>query len=127
MLSACQNLIYLSSLRTPFTGKGLFWSNSPQQYFLDWSVETHAQLCGDAAYVIASFQLTYTSYDYSIALLKEQFGQTYKQVDTHMQALIDSPNPKTAFPACVSSMTLLRDRFAAWLPSENQRTHMVVC
>ena len=33
------------------------------------------------------------NYDHSIALLKERFGQTYKQVDAHMQALIDSPSP----------------------------------
>ena len=52
-----------------------------------------AQLCGDAARVIAGFQLTNSSYDYSIALLKEPFGQTYKQAEAHMQALIDSPNP----------------------------------
>ena len=52
-----------------------------------------AQLCGDAARVIAGFHLTNSSYDYSIALLKEPFGQTYKQAEAHMQALIDSPNP----------------------------------
>ena len=52
-----------------------------------------AQLSGDAARVIAGFQLTNDNYDHSIALLKERFGQTYKQMDVHMQALIDFPNP----------------------------------
>ena len=38
-----------------------------------------------------------SSYDHSIALLKERFGQLYKEAEAHMQALIDSPNQKHLF------------------------------
>ena len=58
-----------------------------------------AQLCGDAARVIAGFQLINDGYDHSITLLKQRFGQTYKQVDAHMQALIDSPSPNNTLPS----------------------------
>ena len=58
-----------------------------------------AQLCGDAARVIAGFQLTNNSYDHSITLLKQRFGQTYKQVEARMQALIDSPSPNNTLPS----------------------------
>ena len=52
-----------------------------------------AQLSGDAARVITGFQLTNDNYAHSVALLKERFGQIYKQVDAHMQALRDLPIP----------------------------------
>jgi len=52
-----------------------------------------AQLRGDAAQVIAGFQLTNANYEHSIDLLKERFGQPYKQIDAHMQALIDLSCP----------------------------------
>ena len=58
-----------------------------------------AQLCGDAARDIAVFQLTNDSYDHSITLLKQRFRQIYKQVDAHMQALIDSPSPNNTLPS----------------------------
>ena len=54
---------------------------------------------GDAARVIAGFQLTNNSYDHSIALLKQRFGQAYKQVEACMQALIDSLSPNNALPS----------------------------
>jgi len=56
----------------------------------------HAQLCGDAACVIAGFQLMNDNYKHSIALLKEQFKQTYKQFDAHIHALIDSASPSNS-------------------------------
>ena len=40
-----------------------------------------AQLSGDAARVITGFQLTNDNYAHSVALLKERFGQIYKQVE----------------------------------------------
>ena len=52
-----------------------------------------AQLHGDAARVIAGLQLSNDNYTHSVTLLKERFGQTYKQVDAHLQALIDLPSP----------------------------------
>ena len=55
-----------------------------------------AQLLEDAARVIAGFQLTIDNYVHSVTLLKERFGQTYKQVDAHMQALIDLNSPSNS-------------------------------
>ena len=52
-----------------------------------------AQLQGDAAGVIAGFPLTDANYSHSIALLQNCFGQPYKLVSAHMQALLDLPNP----------------------------------
>ena len=52
-----------------------------------------AQLHGDAARIIAGLQLSNDNYTHSVTLLKERFGQTYKQVDAHLQALIDLPSP----------------------------------
>ena len=85
------------------------------------------QLYEDAACVITGFQLTNDSYDHSIALLKEQFGQSYKQVDLHMQAMIDSSSLNNTLSSLREFMTLLRDIFAVWRPLRDQRIHMVVC
>ena len=52
-----------------------------------------AQLRGEASRVIAGFQLTNASYADSVQLLRDRFGKSYKQVDAHMQALIDLPGP----------------------------------
>ena len=71
-----------------------------------------AQLHGDAARVIAGFQLTNDNYGHSVTLLKDRFGQVYKQVEAHMQAFIDFPNPSNS-PVCDNSMTPLKGTFAA--------------
>jgi len=52
-----------------------------------------SQLQGEAASVIAGFQLTNTNYEHSVDLLKERFGQPYKQIDAHMQALTELRSP----------------------------------
>ncbi|XP_065897328.1 uncharacterized protein [Dysidea avara] len=52
-----------------------------------------AQVRGEASRIIAGFQLTNASYADSVQLLKDRFGQPYKQIDAHMQALIDLPGP----------------------------------
>ena len=52
-----------------------------------------AQLRGDAARVIAGFQLTNDNYANSVTLVKDRFGLTYKLVDAHYQALRDLPSP----------------------------------
>ena len=52
-----------------------------------------AQLRGEASRAIAGFQLTNTSYDDSVQLLRDRFGKSFRQVDAHMQALIDLPGP----------------------------------
>ena len=52
-----------------------------------------AQLQGEACDVIAGFPLINISYADSVQLLKERFGQPYKQVDAHRQALVDLLGP----------------------------------
>ena len=51
-----------------------------------------AQLKGEASKIIAIFQLTNANYTHLVALLQERFRQLYKQIDAHMQALINLPN-----------------------------------
>jgi len=58
-----------------------------------------AQLQGEASRIIAEFQLTDTSYADSVKLLKDRFGQSYKQIDAHMQVLIDLPGPTNSLPS----------------------------
>ena len=52
-----------------------------------------AQLQGDASRVVAGFPLTNTSYSQSIALLTDRFGQPYKIVNAHLQALLHLLSP----------------------------------
>ena len=52
-----------------------------------------AQLQGDASTAIAGFPLTNANYEHSVTLLKTRFGQPYKLVNAHMQALLDTPRP----------------------------------
>ena len=55
-----------------------------------------AQISGDAARAISGFPLTNTTkYEQAIILLKERFGQSYKIVNAHMQALLNIPKPST--------------------------------
>jgi len=43
--------------------------------------------------VVAGFPLTHTSYNQSVALLKNRFGQPQKLMAAHMQALLHLPKP----------------------------------
>ena len=52
-----------------------------------------AQLLGDAAHVIDNLPLTDKNYEHSVALLKDRFGQPYKLVSAHMDALMNLPKP----------------------------------
>ena len=52
-----------------------------------------AQLHGDAAQAIAGFPLTDSNYAHSIAILKGRFGQQYKLVGAHMEALLNVQAP----------------------------------
>jgi len=52
-----------------------------------------AQLHGDAACVVAGFPLTDTNYMHSIDLLKNRFGQPYKIINAHMEALLNLTKP----------------------------------
>ena len=52
-----------------------------------------AQLHGDAACVIVGFTLTERNYTQSLELLKDRFGQPYKIINTHMEALLNLTKP----------------------------------
>ena len=54
------------------------------------------QLHGDAARVIAGFPLTDLNYEHSVTLLKERFGQSYKLVNAHMEALLNLGKPSNS-------------------------------
>lgn len=43
----------------------------------------------DAARVIGGFPLSDSNYPYCVTLLKERFGQQYKLIDAHMEALLN--------------------------------------
>lgn len=58
-----------------------------------------AQVHGAAAYVIAGFPLTNSNYAHSIAVFREWFGQTYKLVDAHMEALLNSGKLSNTLPS----------------------------
>ena len=47
-----------------------------------------AQLEGDAARVIAGFPLTDSNYLPAVTQLQERFGQEYKIIDAHLEALL---------------------------------------
>ena len=52
-----------------------------------------AQLLGDASNVIDNLPLTDANYQHSVAFLKVRFGQPYKLVNAHMDALMNLPKP----------------------------------
>ena len=54
------------------------------------------QLHSDAARVIAGFPLTDLNYEHSVTLLKERFGQSYKLVNAHMEALLNLGKPSNS-------------------------------
>ena len=58
-----------------------------------------AQLCDDAAHVIAGFPLTDSNYAHSVTLLEGRFGQPYKLVNTHMEALLNLGKPSNDLPS----------------------------
>ena len=51
------------------------------------------QLQGEASHVIAGFSLMNSNYQHSVTLLQKRFGQPHKQIDAHMQVLIDLHSP----------------------------------
>ena len=52
-----------------------------------------------ALQVITSLPLTNASYQHSVILLKERYGETHKLIDAHMQALIGLSNPSNTLTA----------------------------
>ena len=81
-----------------FSGNPLYWQSFWD--FFETAVDITNQCAeanlphGEASDVIAGFQLTNTSYDQdSVQLLKERFGEPYKQIEAHMQAFVNLPSP----------------------------------
>ena len=72
-----------------------------------------AQPWGEASEVIAGLQLTNANYTDSIELLKERFGEKYKQVDAHMQALIDLPVPSVTPTSVLQFHNAIESSFTA--------------
>ena len=68
-----------------------------------------AQLTGDAAHVIENFPLTDSNYLDSVALLKGRFGQAYKLVNAHMDALMNLPKPVNS----LSSLQAFHDKLGS--------------
>ena len=58
-----------------------------------------ALLCGDAAHVIGGFPLTDSNYAHSVTLLEDRFGQPYKLVNAHMEALLNLGKPSNNLPS----------------------------
>ena len=100
-----QNTLRLPILSLPtFNGNPLQW----QTFWDSFNAAVHsnsnlsgvekfnylkAQTSGEAARAISGFPLTNTNYEQAIALLNERFGQSYKIVNAHMQALLNIPTP----------------------------------
>jgi len=61
-----------------------------------------AQLEGDAARAISGLPLTDDNYEHSVTLLKERFGQPYKLVDAHQEALLNVPAPSNSLASLQS-------------------------
>ena len=103
--SSSHNVSRLPKLNIPvYTGDPLLWqsfwdcfdaaiNSNPMLTGVQKLSYLRAQLQGDAARVIAGFPLTDGNYSHSVALLQNRFGQSYKLVSAHMQALLDLPSP----------------------------------
>ena len=102
--------------RRPFSGDPLMW----QTFWDSFNAAVHtntnltgvqrfnylrAQLQGDAARVVVGFPLTDVNYQHSITLLRERFGQPYKLINAHMQALLNLTNVTNT----LSSLQLFHD------------------
>ena len=100
-----ENVIGLPYLNMPtFSGDPLswepFWDSFQAAVHSNSSLSAvqkltylRSQLHGSAAKVISGLTLTSPSYEHSITLLKDRFGQPHKLVHAHMQALLDLPSP----------------------------------
>ena len=100
-----ENVIRLPYLNMPtFSGDPLswepFWDSFQAAVHSNSSLSAvqkltylRSQLHGSAAKVISGLTLTSPSYEHSITLLKDRFGQPHKLVHAHMQAFLDLPSP----------------------------------
>ena len=96
-----------------------------------------AQLKGEASKVIAGFQLTNPNYNHSVALLHERFGQPYKQIEAHMQALINIPTPKQSYSSLwefhdnieshIRSLNSLGKKEVSWYSARSNHPWEITC
>ena len=102
--TVAQGVSRLPKLNLPyFSGDPLMW----QTFWDSFNAAVHsnanltgvqkfnylrAQLQGDAARVVIGFPLTDVNYEQSVTLLRERFGQPYKLINAHMQALLNLAN-----------------------------------
>ena len=75
----------------------------------------HSYVNGDAARVIGGFPLTDSNYIHSVTLLKERFGQQYKLVDAHMEALLNVSMPSNTLANLQSFYDTIQNHMRALL------------
>ena len=71
------------------------------------------QLQGDAARVIGGFPLCDSNYEHCVALLKERYGQEYKLVDAHMEAILQVFTPSNNLSSLQSFYDTLQNHIRA--------------
>ena len=103
-----QNISRLPKLSLPtFSGDPLQWqtfwdsfnaaiNSNPSLSGMQKFNYLRTQLHGDTAHVIAGFPLTDHNYEHSVTLLKDRFGQSYKIVIAHMEALLNLGKPSNS-------------------------------
>ena len=74
-----------------------------------------AQLHGDGARVIAGFPLTDDNYAHSVTLLKDRFGQSYKLVNAHMEALLNLGKPSNSLSSLQAFYDTIKKHMRALL------------
>ena len=106
--SRIQEITRLPKLNIPlFSGNVLEWQsfwdcfetavhNNPALSGVQKLNYLHAQLQGGALRVIAGLPLTNTSYNHSVTLLNDRYGQPHKLISAHMKALIELPGPSNS-------------------------------
>ena len=80
-----------------------------------------SQLHGDAARVIGGFSLSDVNYPHCVTLLKERFGQQYKLVDAHKEALLNVLTPSNNLASLQVFCDTIQNHIRA-LPALNQPT-----
>ena len=78
-----------------------------------------AQLQGDAARVVAGFPLTNS-------ILRQRFGQPYKLVNAHMQALLNLPKPANNHSSLQTFYDTIENHVRGYLHWVNHQKHMAL-
>ena len=72
-----------------------------------------AQLQGDASRVISGFPLSDINYTHSVELLRQRFGQQFKLVDAHMDALLNVSPPSNTLASLQTFYDTLQSHIRA--------------